>query len=60
MYRSDGQLLVNQHALGIPAARSPVYRFRGGDDSEMFQSYVTSFERIWSLGRPAAVGAGRR
>jgi transcriptional regulator with XRE-family HTH domain len=59
MYRSDDQLLVNQHALGVPAARSPVYRFRGGDDSEMFQSYVTSFERIWSLGRSAALGAGR-
>ncbi|GAA3537605.1 XRE family transcriptional regulator [Kribbella ginsengisoli] len=59
MYWSDDQLLVNQHALGIPAARSPVYRFRGGDDSEMFQSYATSFERIWSLGRSAAVGAGR-
>jgi len=59
MYRSDGQLLVNQHAFGIPAAQSPVYHFRGDDDSEMFQSYLTSFERIWSLGRPAAVRAGR-
>lgn len=59
MYRSDGQLLVNQHALGIPAAQSPVYHFRGGDGSEMFQSYLTSFERIWSLGRPAAARASR-
>jgi transcriptional regulator with XRE-family HTH domain len=59
MYRSDGQLLVNQHAFGIPAAQSPVYHFRGGADSEMFQSYLSSFERIWSLGRSVAVRAGR-
>jgi hypothetical protein len=60
MYRSDGQLLVNQHAFGIPAAQSPVYHFRDGANSEMFQSYLTSFERIWTLGREAAVDAGRR
>jgi hypothetical protein len=57
MYRSDGDLLVNQHALGIPAAQSPVYHFRRGEDSEMFESYITSFERIWALGRPAAAEA---
>jgi hypothetical protein len=59
MYRSDGQLLVNQHAFGIPAAQSPVYHFRSGDGSEMFESYLSSFERIWSLGRSAAVRASR-
>ncbi|WP_433018114.1 XRE family transcriptional regulator [Kribbella sp. CA-294648] len=60
MYRSDDQLLVNQHAFGIPAAQSPVYHFRDGVDSEMFRSYLTSFERIWTLGRAAAVDAGSR
>jgi hypothetical protein len=59
MYRSDGQLLVSQYVFGIAAARSPVYHFRRGDGSEMFQSYLSSFEQIWSLGRPAAVKAGR-
>jgi transcriptional regulator with XRE-family HTH domain len=48
MYRSDDQLLVNQHAFGIPAARSPVYHYRQLDDSEMFDSYLASFEAIWS------------
>jgi hypothetical protein len=48
MYRADDQLLVNQHAYGIPAARSPVYHYRQSDDSEMFDSYQTSFEAIWS------------
>jgi transcriptional regulator with XRE-family HTH domain len=50
MYRSDDQLLVNQHAYGIPAAQSPVYHYRHSDASEMFDSYVASFEAVWSRG----------
>lgn len=53
MYRSDDQLLVNQHSYGIPAAQSPVYHYRHSDDSEMFDSYVTSFEAVWSRGDQA-------
>jgi hypothetical protein len=48
MYRSDDQLLVNQHAYGIPAAQSPVYHYRLSNQSEMLHSYLTSFEAIWS------------
>lgn len=60
MYRSDDQLLVNQHAFGIPAAQSPVYHFRrGGDGSEMFDAYLASFERVWSLARSTATGVDR-
>ncbi|NIK61297.1 hypothetical protein [Kribbella shirazensis] len=51
MFRSDGQLLVNQHSYGIPAAQSPVYHYRHTDDSEMFDSYVASFEAVWARGR---------
>jgi transcriptional regulator with XRE-family HTH domain len=53
MYRSDNHLLVNQHSYGIPAAQAPVYHFRGGEESEMFQSYLTSFDKIWSKGLPS-------
>ena len=34
IYRADDQLFVNQHAYGVPAARSPVFllpRVEGGD-----------------------------
>ncbi|MFD7159395.1 multiprotein-bridging factor 1 family protein [Kribbella sp. NPDC059898] len=48
MYRSDDELLVNQHAYGIPAAQSPVYHYRHSDASEMFDSYVASFEAVWA------------
>ncbi|MEV0283517.1 hypothetical protein AB0H36_05285 [Kribbella sp. NPDC050820] len=52
IYRADDQLLVNQHAYGIPAAQSPVYHYRRTDPSEMFDSYLVSLEDIWSKGNP--------
>ncbi|MER7244629.1 XRE family transcriptional regulator [Kribbella sp. NPDC000426] len=55
MYRSDDQLLVNQHAYGIPAAQSPVFHYRQSVDSEMFDSYLTSFEAVWSRGQDRSV-----
>jgi transcriptional regulator with XRE-family HTH domain len=48
MYRSDAQLLVNQHAQGIPAAESPVFHYHQSEHSEMFDGYLASFEAIWS------------
>ncbi|MEV6273383.1 XRE family transcriptional regulator [Kribbella sp. NPDC051936] len=55
MFRADGQLLVNQHAYGIPAAQSPVYHYRSSDDSEMFDSYLASFEAVWMRGQLQSV-----
>ncbi|GAB2679326.1 helix-turn-helix domain-containing protein [Kribbella swartbergensis] len=54
MYRSDDQLLVNQHAYGIPAAQSPVYHYHQTQDSEMFDSYLASFSAIWASSSPMA------
>ncbi|MGY4769762.1 helix-turn-helix domain-containing protein (plasmid) [Kribbella sp. CWNU-51] len=48
MFRADGELLVNQHAYGVPAAQSPVFHYRQSDDSEMFNSYLTSFDAVWT------------
>lgn len=57
IYRSDDQLLVNQHSYGIPAARSPVFHYRQSSGSEMFDTYVTSFEAVWSKGQAVPTGA---
>jgi hypothetical protein len=57
IYRADDHLLVNQHAYGIPAAQSPVYHYRHSDDSEMFHSYLTSFEAVWSRANVSSDGA---
>jgi hypothetical protein len=47
IYRADGQLFVNQHAYGIPAARSPVFCYRESESGEIAGAYVDSFERVW-------------
>ena len=52
IYRADDEMLVNQHAYGVPAAEASVIHLRRASDGEMFASYVASFERIWSQAVP--------
>jgi hypothetical protein len=47
IYRPDGQVFVNQHAYGIPAAHSPVFCYRESESGEIAAGYVDSFERVW-------------
>jgi len=47
IYRADGQLFVNQHAYGIPAAHSPVFCYRESESGDIAAGYVDSFERVW-------------
>jgi hypothetical protein len=48
IYRADGQLLVNQHTYGIPAAQAPVFCLCDVGDGEMAALYLDSFERVWA------------
>ena len=48
IYRADDEMLVNQHAYGVPASDAPVSHLRRAADGEMFEAYLDSFERIWS------------
>jgi transcriptional regulator with XRE-family HTH domain len=48
IYRSDDQLLVNQHVYGIPAAHSPVLALRKSANGEMARTYLGAFERVWA------------
>jgi hypothetical protein len=48
IYRADDELLINQHAYGIPAAQAPVFCLRKAGDAEMAVLYVESFERVWA------------
>ncbi len=54
IYRSDEQLLVNQHVYGIPAAQAPVFCLRNRPSGEMALLYVDSFERLWASAMPLA------
>lgn len=48
IFRADDELLVNQHAHGIAGAESPVFHYRRAPRGITFQSYLASFETIWS------------
>jgi hypothetical protein len=47
IYRSDDQLLVNQHVYGIPAAYGPIFAFRKAADGEMAHIYLEALQRVW-------------
>ena len=47
IYRVDNQVLVNQHLYGIAAERTPVYHLYKSEQEDMFDFYMSSFDRIW-------------
>jgi transcriptional regulator with XRE-family HTH domain len=52
MYRADGQVLVNQHVFGLPAAQAPVFHLRRLAGGEMFDLYMESLAEVWRAARP--------
>jgi thiamine pyrophosphate-dependent acetolactate synthase large subunit-like protein len=48
IFRSDDQLLVNQHAYRMPAAHAPVFCFRNSSSEDMAATYLASFEKVWA------------
>jgi len=50
IYRIDRDMLVNQHAFGIPAAHAPVLHLYQRSDGEIFESYLASLEHVWKAG----------
>jgi hypothetical protein len=52
IYRADDDMLLNQHAYGIPAAHAPVFHLHRSPETDMFGSYLASFERIWQTSGP--------
>jgi hypothetical protein len=52
IYRADGELLVNPHIYGTPAAQAPVMHLRQIAGGTLVSTYLDSFERVWSESRP--------
>lgn len=52
IYRADGELLVNPHIYGKPAAQAPVMHLRQIAGGTLVSTYLESFERVWSESRP--------
>jgi hypothetical protein len=55
IYRADGQMLVNQHIYGIPAAQTPVFCLCETCRGEMAALYLASVERVWASSAPLAL-----
>lgn len=51
IYLADDEILVNQHAYGIPAANSPVLHLRNDGHGDLTSGYLASYERIWASAR---------
>lgn len=47
IYRSDNEMIVNQHVYGVAAANSPVLHLRGDLASEIMSGYLASYEQLW-------------
>ena len=52
IYRADDQVLVNTHIFGTMANNAPVFHLRKIPGGEMVTTYLESFERVWSIGKP--------
>jgi hypothetical protein len=52
IYRADDQLLVSQHAYGIPDERAPVLYLRSAADGDLVTTYADAFDRIWTGALP--------
>ena len=48
IYRFDDEMLVNTHAYGVPAAYAPILHLRRVSGGNLFDTYATSFDRVWS------------
>jgi hypothetical protein len=44
---ADDDLMVAQHAYGVPDGQAPVLRLRRAADGDMASAYLGSFERVW-------------
>ena len=51
IYRFDDEMLVNMHVLGRPAAQAPTMHLRRLGAGDLFDTYATTFERVWADAR---------
>ncbi|GAA1558418.1 XRE family transcriptional regulator [Kribbella lupini] len=52
IFRFDDQMLVNQHIYGAYGYIAPILHLRRVDSADLFETYTTSFERVWAESYP--------
>jgi hypothetical protein len=60
LFRFDDDLLVNMHAYGAVAFKSPVMHVRRIEGGRLFPHYMQSFEKVWTAGKPLPASAPGR
>jgi transcriptional regulator with XRE-family HTH domain len=53
IYHGDDELLVSQHAYGMPVGSAPVLHLRRAEDDDMVAAYLDAFELTWATARSA-------
>ena len=51
IYCVDDQVLVSQHAYGIPIQSAPILKMRRTEGGDMVVAYVDAFKLAWAAGR---------
>ncbi|WP_280456769.1 XRE family transcriptional regulator [Nocardia carnea] len=53
IFRFDDEMIVNMHVYGQPGAYAPAMHLRQLPAGDLFETYMTSFEQVWSESEPA-------
>ncbi|MEU4417322.1 XRE family transcriptional regulator [Nocardia salmonicida] len=48
IFRFDDEMIVNMHAYGLPGAHAPAMHLRQLPAGDLFDTYMTSFEYVWT------------
>lgn len=56
IYRADDEMLVNSHIYGLPAHMNPLLHLRRVPGAELFACHADSFDRVWAVAKPLALG----
>lgn len=48
VFRFDDEMIVNMHVFGLPGAYAPALHLRRLPTGDLFETYMTSFEHVWS------------
>ncbi|MGN2640613.1 XRE family transcriptional regulator [Nocardia takedensis] len=49
IFRFDDEMIVNAHVYGAPGAHAPALHLRRLPDGDLFETYLTSFDHVWSV-----------
>ncbi|NNH75853.1 XRE family transcriptional regulator [Nocardia uniformis] len=53
IFRFDDEMIVNMHVFGEPGAYAPAMHLRRLPAGDLFETYTTSFEHVWSISAAA-------